>query len=552
MTDIAEKKRSELNRAWRALESERTPWETHFRELEVNFAPRRSRWDVESSPKAADDTADQGLNDSSPLYGLRVLKSGMMGGHTSPSRPWFRLITPDTDLMEFGPVKTWLYVVEQRMRTVFARSNIYNALPVFYGDLAVYGTAAMGVYGDRQDVMRAYPYVMGSYYVGNGPRLTVWRFGRKWRCTVEQAAAMFGLENLSVSARKSAETGNWSNPIDVYHILQPNRDADPRFLNAEAMPWESWYWQRGFPDGKAIRREGFREMPVLVARWETVGEDPYGISPCMDALGDARQLQFETLRAAQMIDKIGEPSWNVPLGLQNKQKFTLPGGYNHVADTRQGITPTYEVPPAAVEILDRKSAELRTRLYQHLYVDMFLMLAQSDRRQITAREVEERHSEKLMLIGPVLERLSDELLDPLIDRTFRLMLEAGEIPEWPEELDRVPLKIEYTSILAQAQKAVARSSIEAVAGFAASLAQSNPEALDKLDTDQAIDEYSDMLGAPPTIVRSDEAVRAIRRQRAQAAAVQQAAAVADQAAGAVQKLGQASMEGDTALSRMAG
>jgi hypothetical protein len=549
---ISEERRNQVLRSLVTMERERANWEPLFRELEENFAPRRARWEPTDTPKAAQVSANDSIYDGAPLYALRVLKSGMMGGHTSPSRPWFRLITPDPDLMEFGPVKQWLYVVEQRMRTVFARSNIYNSLPVFYGDLAVYGTAALGLFGDDQDVVRAYPYVMGSYYVANGARLSVNRVARRWRSTVANVAEEFGQENLSTSAKRSLETKNWGNPVDVCHIVQPNPEADPRYADSRSMPYESLYWEKGFPDGKILRREGFREMPILVARWEAVGEDAYGIGPCMDAMGDAKQLQFETLRAAQMIDKLTEPSWNVPAALANRPKSMLPGGYNYVPDTANGIRPVYEVDPRAVQILNETRIDLRNRLNQSLYVDMFLMLAQSDRRQITAREVEERHSEKLMLIGPVLERLSDELLDPLIDRTFRLMLEAGEIPPWPEELERMPLKIEYISILAQAQKAIARSSIEAVAGFAASLSQLNPEVLDKLDTDQSIDEYADMVGAPPTIVRSDEAVAAMRRKRAQDAAAAQAAQMAEQMAGAAQKLGNTPMGQDSALDRMTG
>lgn len=552
MTELSAERRNQLQRTVKALETDRSHWEQLFRDLEENFSPRRSRWEPSDTPAAAKVTANDGIYDGAPLYAIRVLKSGMMGGHTSPSRPWFRLITPDSDLMQFGPVREWLYTVEQRMRTVFARSNLYNALPVFYGDLAVYGTAAVGIYGDRQDVVRAYPYVMGSYYAGNGARLTINRFSRKWRTTVANAAEQFGVEALSTSAKRSLETNNWANPVDLCHVIQPNPEANPRFADARSMAYESVYWEKGFPDGKILRREGFRELPILVARWESVGEDSYGVSPCMDALGDAKQLQFETLRAAQMIDKLSEPPWNVPSTLQNRPKSTLPGGFNYVTDPSNGIRPLYEINPAAVQILNETRIDLRNRINQALYVDMFLMLAQSDRRQITAREVEERHAEKLMLIGPVLERLSDELLDPLIDRVFRLMLEAGEIPPWPEELEASPLKIEYISILAQAQKAVARSSIESVAGFAASLAQLNPEVLDKLDTDQAIDEYSEMLGAPPTIVRSDEAVAAIRRNRAQQAQAAQMAQMADQMAGAAQKLGNTPMGQDSALDRMTG
>jgi DNA-binding IscR family transcriptional regulator len=44
------------------------------------------------------------------------------------------------------------------------------------------------------------------------------------------------------------------------------------------------------------------------------------------------------------------------------------------------------------------------------YADLFLMLANDDRSNVTATEIAERHEEKLLMLGPVLERLHNEML----------------------------------------------------------------------------------------------------------------------------------------------
>jgi hypothetical protein len=143
------------------------------------------------------------------------------------------------------------------------------------------------------------------------------------------------------------------------------------------------------------------------------------------------------------------------------------------------------------------------------------MLAQSDNPEMTAREIEERHSEKVLILGPVMERLNDELFDPLIKRVFGIMYRRGLIKPPPPELQgqEFPQKIEYTSILAQASKLLGTANIEKVAGFIGQLSQMAPNALDKFDIDEAIDTYSEMHGINPNIIRDNKQVKVIREAR---------------------------------------
>src|SRR5207248_10610807 len=105
-------------------------------------------------------------------------------------------------------------------------------------------------------------------------------------------------------------------------------------------------------------------------------------------------------------------------------------------------------------------AEVQGRVKEAFYANLFLMLADSDRREITAREIDERHEEKMLMLGPVLERLHDELLDPLVKRVFNIMTRNGMIPPAPRGVRLQHLTVEFISMLAQAQKAVATGAIE--------------------------------------------------------------------------------------------
>lgn len=545
---LEEARRTALDRRVTEMLKVRLDYEPDLKDLEANFSPRRTRWQVGNRKRGQ---ANSEIINGAPLYAVTVMKSGMMSGHTSPSRPWFKLITPDPGMMEAPGVREWLYTVETRMREVFARSNVYNALPSCYGDLGSFGTAAMGLYEDTRDTIRCFPYLMGSYAISNGPRLSVDSFARKWRTTSGNLVDEFGLDNVSPKIANAYKTKKFDDPVDVCHILQPNRGRKLGMADNRNMPVESVYWEHDWPGNRALRVGGYQEFPVMVPRWETAGLDAWGDAPALTALGDAKQLQFEELVLAQLQELTRRPAHVLDPALKNKTHLG-PGGKNYVSLSagNPGAKPIYVPDPNAVKNTQETIAKLEERINRYMFVDIFLMLAQSDLRQITAREVEERHGEKLLMLGPVLERLADELLDPLIARTFAIMLRAGMIPEWPAALDGMPVKVEYISILAQAQKAVATNAIEAVAAFAGSFAQVSPEALDKLDIDQAIDEYSQLRGAPPTIIRSDDAVAARRRQRAEQQAAMAQAAMAKEAAAAANQLGNTPMGTGSALDKL--
>jgi hypothetical protein len=335
--------------------------------------------------------------------------------------------------------------------------------------------------------------------------------------TVIQLVNQFGVNNVTQSTRTLYEKGQYHEWITVIHAIEPNNTRDITKQDNLNMPVRSHYWEKGSNEGVYLRKSGFEEFPVMAPRWDVLGNDVYGRSPGMDALGDVKQLQIQQKLKGKGIAKQIDPPMVGSSDLQGKPANTLPGGvtYTDITAGGTGFTPAYQV---NFNLNDMKEDifEVQTRIKRAYYEDLFLMLAQSDRREITAREIEERHEEKLLMLGPVMERLNDELLDPLIDRTFNIAMRAGILPPIPKELEGGgELRVEYISIMAQAQKLVGTTGIERLAGFVGNLAAVDPGVLDKFDSDQAVDEYADMLGTPPGLVNSDEEVEAMRRDRQQ-------------------------------------
>lgn len=557
-----------LKRRLAHLERERTSYEPHWRELAELFKPRSGNFNnLEDSQRGQ--KKHQSVINNTTIRAARTLAAGMMAGLTSPARPWFRLTTPDPGLAEYGPVKEWLWMVETRMRTVFAKSNLYRVLPSTYSDLGVFGTHASLVLEDDEDLFRVQPWEIGTFWLAQDARLRVDTGYRLLKMTVRQMVQQFGLDACSQRVQQMWNGGQWEQRIDVFQAVEPNDERIMGALGARGMSVRSVYWEKGGDRDKLLAHRGFRESPLLAPRWVAEGTSTYGDSPAMDALGDAKALQFEERRKAQSLDKLVDPPMIAPTSLRNQRVSLLPGDVTYV-DVQQGqagYRPAYEIRPD-IQWQVQSIKEIEERINSAMYADLFLMLAMSDRREITAREIEERHEEKLLQLGPVLERMNDELLDPLIDRVFSIMVRKSEpvwngvvdgealLPPPPDELRGMDLKVEYISILAQAQKLVGIQAVDRLIAFAGNLAtlKQDPSVFDKIDTDQAIDEYGDMLGVSPSIVMSDDRVDEIRQARAEQQRMQQMAAAAPaikQMTGAMKDLGTTQQSDDSLLAGIA-
>ena len=534
------------NRRLSGLKLERESFTNHWTELSDFILPRRGRFLTTDRNRGSKKTS-KSLDDTATLA-VRTLVSGMVSGMTSPARPWFRLGAPISDLMENASVKMWLDEVEELMREIFSRSNLYNALPQMYEELAVFGTAAMLVVEDYEDVIRCHPYTIGEYYIGTNQRGEVDTVYREMSMTVAQVINTFGKENCSTSVRDRWESGAVDTWVDVIHVIEPNDERNPKLSDAKNMPYVSVYYAPKGELDRCLRKSGFQEFPAMAPRWNVMHPDIYGRSPGMESLGDVKQLQTEQKRKAQAIDKMSNPPLIGDGQLKTEVISVLPGGlsFADLSQSSPGLKPVYQVDPRINELM-LDIQQTQERIERSFYADLFLMTARSDRRQVTAREINERHEEKLLAIGPVLSRTHSELLKPLIDRTFAIMFRAGIVPDPPQELQDTELRVEFISMLAQAQKSVDTGGIERLLGYVSNAAQFNPDILDKFDFDQSVDHYSSLLGTMPDLVRDDEAVEEIRAARIAAQQQQMRAQMQANMAQSAKTLADADTSGKNAL-----
>lgn len=523
---MADNPRQEYEKKLSALKAERLNWEGDWKVIQENFMPFRGRFFMSEANKSQKSRINQSINNRG-IMAVRTMRSGLMAGVASPARPWFRLATADPDMMKFRPVKEYMEIVERMMRDIFAQSNLYQVLPNVFGELGTFGTATMISMPNFQDVVRFFPVTIGQYSLATNEDQNVDTMYREFRMTSKQAMERFQ-GRVSETIKRAYQEGNYTTMYDFCHAIEPNANAKSNAIMGRDMPYKSVYFERGqsaVDFSETAKESGFGAFNVMAPRWETTGEDVYGYGCGYFGLGDNKQLQIQEKRKGQAIDKMVSPPMKAPSSMKNVPIVGIPAGVTYYDSTSpaggDGISPLYEVRPAIQELaLDMERVE--ERISRAFYEDLFLMLAQSDRRQITAREIDERVEEKLLMLGPAMESMHNELLNPIIGNTYAEMVKANMLPEPPDEIAGQPLKVEYISTMAQAQKMVGIGSIERWIGFVGNVSQIYPDARHKVDAIMAVDQVGEMLGVPQKLIRPDEDVQGILKQEAAQAQAQQA------------------------------
>ena len=536
--------RSDLLRRWSEMKTERATWMAHWSELSRYMMPRNGRFFVQDRNRGR--RRHNEIYDNTALRAQRVLGAGLMSSLTSPARPWFRLRTPSAELNKSQPVKIWLDECTRLMMAVFAKSNTYRALQQTYGELSVFGTAARIIEPDFQNVIHNHSLTVGEYAIATDWQGKVNTLGREFEQPVAAIVREFGRENCSTAVQNMFDKGTLGAWVPIIHMIEPRDDRDPKSKLARDMPWRSVYFEKGADSGKNLRDGGYKEFPALCSRWEATGGDIYGNSPGMEALGDTKQLQQEQLRKGQAIDYMTRPPVVAPSSMKNADVDFLPGGVSYgEGEVKQSFQVNLNLQHLLADIQD-----VRERIRSSFYVDLFLMLAQVDVGKMTATEVAAREQEKMLMLGPVVERLHNEELEPLVEFTFRRLLEANLLPPPPQELHGMQLQVELTSILAQAQRAIGANSVDRFVGNLGQIATFAPGVLDKFDADAWVDVYSDQTGVDPSMIVASDKVALIRNNRAQMQQQQQDAAQANQQADTAHKLGNTPLDNGSALAAL--
>lgn len=520
---IPEDEHRRMKQRMAVMQNDRRPFWQLWRELADYYLPKRYVWLQSEKERRIRNAKNPYILDSTGTIAARILASGMMNGITSPSRPWFSLRIPGYD-DEGGPVTLWADEVARRMHLVMSESNFYNAIAVLYLDLVIFGTAAQLIYEDDETIIRCYNPALGEFYLEQDHRLAVNGFSREFCMTVHQVVMKFGEENCSDTVRSAWKRGGGDmlQEVKITHLIEHNMDGKSKV--PKRFEFRETYWETGGPQGQVLAQGGFNEMPGIFPRWELTANDSYGTSPGMDALPDVIQLQQETKRKAQGLDKMINPPIVADVQLQHRPTALLPNGITYVAGANTiGAKPLYQIsPPIGEMTVDIR--DVRARIQEIFHNPLFNMISQLETVR-SATEIDARREEKLVLLGSVLERFENEALDPAINRIFAIMDRKRLLPPPPEVIAGQQIEIQYVSILSTAQRAVSTAPLERWAGFVGNLSAVEPSVLKVPNWEEVVRNYGDSIGVEARNMRTREEVAQLAEAEQQQLEMQEAAVV---------------------------
>ena len=514
-----------LDKRYKTLQSQRSNWESHWQELADFMLPRKA--DI-TKKRTQGDKRTERIFDGTAIHAVELLASSLHGMLTSPSTPWFSMRYRDTALQRDDAANEWLEICMDQMYQHFNRSNFQQEIHELYYDLVVFGTGSFYVESEEGGLRFACRHI-AEVCISEDPSGRVDTVYRKFKLTARAIAMQFPGVKMPRQVEKDLKDDPYKEH-EVVHAVFPRAEASGKL--AKNKPVASVYY---LADNRELLSEGgFDEFPFMCPRFVKDSVSTYGRSPAMTALPDVKMLNKmseTTIKAAQ---KQIDPPLMVPDDGFMMPVRTTPGALNfYRSGTRDRLEPLNigANNPLGLNMEEQR----RNAIRQAFYVDQ-LLLGQG--ANMTATEVLQRNEEKMRLLGPVLGRLQAELLQPLIDRSFALLLRAGLLPEPPEELQGQNIDIEYVSPLAKAQKLTDLQAM--LRGFEILLQVSEVAPVtDYLDGDKMVQYLVETAGLPARVIRGSDEVEQVRKEQAEQAQVQeqmQREMMASEAAGNVAPL----------------
>lgn len=470
---------------------------------------------------------DKDIFDSTMEMSNIILAAGLSGYMTNASQRWFELRPRDEGLLNQPDVAKFFVNASNILYSVLATSNFYQQIHESYLDVGAAGYSGLIVEEDPTDAVRfSARHPLELYFLEDDKERVNYVY-RKVYFTAWQAAEKWGA-NCCEAVSRSIEQKEFNKKILFIHHIRPRHIRDVAKKDGANKPFAS-YWA-SFEDKKIIEVGGYDEMPIMIHRFYKNSEDPYGYGPAWVSLPEAKMLN----KAVELWVSRAELDLKPPLITEHDGMIgtiNLRGGA--INYQRRPLTQGKAIEPLIIgtqyEMGMTFINQTREIISKNFFVDMFLTLL--NKPNMTATEVMERSQEKMLILGPFIGRLQNELLNPIIIRTFNILHRKHLLGEIPEVLDGREFDVVYVSPLAKAQRAAQARDTSTFLSIIGQMAQFTPDVLDNINTDEVVKKFVKMLSVDPDVLYDSDVVEAIREAKQQAAQQQQMMAGLQQAGG---------------------
>jgi len=485
------------------------------------------------------------IYDGTPSAALNLYVDGIQGYYISRALEWFSYRIGGYQLRQLNEhrdVRIWLQELREAVYWELSQSNFYDAIREFLLDGASIGNA--NIFIDEDVAKRVLTFSVKH------PR-QIWfaenRLGevnivhRRFYWNAQEAILEFGKENVSQNIIDAYEADRLTQEFEFLQVIYSIDDHIVTEYDSQAGKFRKFKKHISYyveVDKKnLLRRSGFVVSNPIIWRLKKYSGEDYGRGLLGDAISEVKRLNSASKTQMQIAQLSAEPALNIPFEMKDNVDLT-PLGQNYYRDAGRVIMPiqTGVNYPITEDYIER----LQKAVERHFNVEFFLMLARAE-GTMTATEIIEKQGEKVALMSSQLSQLSMSL-NKIHDRVLNLMFAQGRLPPVPGILlDRTGgffiVDVDYVGPLPEAQKRLfkargIRQSLEVAAPYI----EMFPGILDTLDDVELAKELFTTHGMPAKIMREDEDIAEIRRQRAEMNKRKFEAEIAEQEAKVAQKL----------------
>lgn len=520
-------KLKEIKKIVAQMEAVRQPLLEQWKQLARYILPQRGLFpDTTSDAHSILESRNKEIVTRMATNAVKKAAAGFTSGMTPESLPWVKWSLRDVTLEERYGVRVWLDIVQDNVRTLLKQGGFYQAIHTFNQELLTFGHAMMFMDYSPKSLARFSCCTVGTFCVSLDADGFLDTVCRTISMPPRQIEKMFGKSSMSEQAKKLLDNNPFE-PIKVMHVVRPRDNYDPEKIDSKNMPFESIFYEMDTGASDILHEGGYHEMPYMFSSWDD-GLTFYGTGPGDDALPDIMQLQEMETQTLIAIDKMLNPPVRVPSNFKMKVNDYAHGKTPIPASVEpHAFSPLYQssmdLNPVALKAQEIAS-RINDTLLTSIFTDMPIDLRPKD---MSATEYMERKRERLQMMGPTLASYEPKVLVPILERAYGVLDRANLLPPPPQVLVESPgavIDFSFESPLAQAMDSTKAAATKSLLMDLMQIAPIDNDVLLKVDTVQAIDELARGVGVPGRVLRSDDEVEAMKKQRAaqQAAAQQQA------------------------------
>lgn len=518
-------------------------WHSHYQLVSEYMFSRRQNFNETNQPGAF---LHNDIFTSLPQNALQVAASTVLGALWPNAAKTIKIVkpprAPDTE-----EVKDYYNKQTERLTHYMddPSSGLLLALQDYMLDVFAFGSSAVAVFaGDdiNQSPLSYQSWSLKEMSFDEDEKGFIDTVHRREKITIRNLVRRFGLENISAESLERYNNGDEEGTVEILHAIEPRLPESRLKFGSPDMPVASIHFE--WNTGHILRESGFMSMPVIAARFYKAMNEVRGRSPAMMALPAVIQLNI----IRQAYNVACEKTLNPPLWMLNDG---VPGGFlDRSAGANNILNPSPRNGSSApvgtlytvgdMRFTDNLMEKLENEITQCLLLDRLLDL--NNETTMTAAETQIRERLRGESLAPIYARQKVEFFTPLVERSYSVVLDTGllgvvkdspqeaylksqgvrdilyipqDIVNLAEEGEQRLYDIEYLSPAEHIMNSYELKGIYTMVDFISQNAAAIPEAIDNLESDDAIKLASELTGVPKRMIASKESVQKKRQARAE-------------------------------------